>query len=130
MDLPTSPEEEVRDRHETGGADQCGDRGPHPFPAADLARISEGKPLSEEGAYFASIGRPRRPRPQPGDLLRVRPIADPGAFVHALTHPWSHPLAALMAAMMPAGGIPTHRISAGVNDVFAGGWPADPMGDT
>ncbi len=96
-------------------------------PAADLARISEGKPLSDEGAYYASIGRPRRPRPQPADLLRVRPMADPGAVVHALTHPWSHPVAALMAAMMPAGGIPTHRISEGVNAVFAGGWPADPM---
>jgi NTE family protein len=96
-------------------------------PAADLACISEGKPLSDQGAYFASIGRPRRPRPQVGDLFRVRPMADPAAVAHALMHPWSHPVAGLLAAMMPAGGIPTHRISTGVNAVFADGWPADPL---
>jgi NTE family protein len=96
-------------------------------PAADLARISEGKPLSEEGAHFAQIGRPRRPRPQPGDFLRIRPMADPHALVHALTHPLCHSATALVAAMMPAGGIPTHRISTGVNTVFAGAWPSDPL---
>jgi NTE family protein len=96
-------------------------------PAADLARISEGKPLSEEGAYFARIGRPRRPRPHPSDFLRVRPMADPAAMVHALTHPLGHSAAALIAAVMPAGGIPTHRISTGVNTVFAGAWPSDPL---
>jgi NTE family protein len=96
-------------------------------PAADLARISEGKPLSDEGAHFARIGRPRRPRPQPSDLFRVRPMADPAAIVHALTHPWCHSASALVAAVMPAGGIPTHPISTGVNTVFAGGWPADPL---
>jgi NTE family protein len=47
--------------------------------------------------------------------------------VHALTHPWSHPAAACLAAIMPAGGIPTHRISTGVNAVFAGGWPEEPL---
>jgi len=96
-------------------------------PAADLVCISEGKPLSDEGAYFARIGRPRRPRPQPSHLLRVRPMADPAAILHALTHPRSHSAAALVAAMMPAGGIPTDRISSGVNDVFAGAWPTDPL---
>jgi NTE family protein len=96
-------------------------------PAADLARISESKPLSDEGAYFARIGRPRRPRPQPSDFLRVRPMADPTAIVHALTHPLGHSATALVAAVMPAGGVPTHRISTGVNTVFAGRWPSDPL---
>jgi NTE family protein len=54
-------------------------------------------------------------------------MADPAGVVHALMHPWSHPAAAWLAAVMPAGGIPTHRISTGVNAVFAGEWPADPM---
>ena len=96
-------------------------------PAADLVCISEGRPLSDEGAYFARIGRPRRPRPHPSHLFRVRPMAEPAAIVHALTHPRTHSAVALLAAMMPAGGIPTDRISSGVNDVFAGAWPADPL---
>ncbi len=93
-------------------------------PAADLVRISEGGALSEEGAHLAELGRPHRPRPQLGDLLRTHPLADPAGVLHGFTHPCAHPTAALVAALLPAGGIPTDAISAGVNAVFAGTWPS------
>jgi NTE family protein len=95
--------------------------------AADLARISEGLDLSAEGEQIATLGRPHRPRPQLSHALRFRPIADPLAVVHGLTHPRSHPLAALVAALLPAGGIPTEALSAGITEVFAGRWPPAPL---
>jgi len=95
--------------------------------AGDLVRISEGQSLSEEGAHLAELGRPHRPRPQAADLLRTRPVADPAGVLHGITHPCSHPTAALIAAVLPAGGIPTESISAGVNAVFGGAWPSEAL---
>jgi NTE family protein len=96
-------------------------------PAGDLMRITEGLPLSPEGARLAGIGRPHRPRPKPWDVLHIRPVADPLGVVHGVTHPRSHSAGGLMAALIPAGGIPTHAISRGIDAVHAGGWPADPL---
>ncbi len=96
-------------------------------PAADLVRISEGEPLSEEGAHLAELGRPHRPRPRVTDLMRTHPVADLAGVLHGVTHPCSHPAGALVAALLPAGGIPTDAISAGVNAVFAGGWPSEAL---
>lgn len=92
-------------------------------PAADLARISEGQPLSPEGARVAAIGRPHRPRPAARDLLGFRPVADFAGVLHGVTHPTSHPRGALVAAVIPAGGIPTEAVSTGINALFASGWP-------
>jgi NTE family protein len=95
--------------------------------AGDLMRISEDLPLSPEGTRVAEIGRPHHPRPKPCDLLHVRPVADPGGVMHGLTHPRTHMVEALLAAWLPAGGVPTDAISAGIDAVFADGWPADPL---
>lgn len=92
-------------------------------PASDLANISEGRPLSEEGARLAAVGRPHRPRPSRSDLLRVRPMADPLAVAAALARPWTRSPRALVVAALPAGGVPTEAISAGIDAVFAGRWP-------
>jgi NTE family protein len=97
------------------------------LPASDLMRISEDLPLSPEGTQVAQIGRPHRPRLQPCHLLQVRPVADLCGVVHGLTHPRTHALGALAAAWLPAGGVPTDAISAGIDAVFAHGWPADPL---
>jgi NTE family protein len=93
--------------------------------AGDLMRISEGQPLSLEGARLAEVGKPHRPRPQPRDVLHIRPVADPLGVVHGFAHPRSHPLGALLAALMPSGGIPTRAISNGIDAVYAGAWPAE-----
>jgi NTE family protein len=95
-------------------------------PAGDLARISEGVPLSDEGTRLASVGRPRRPRPSLSHALAFRPVADVWAVAHAVTRPWDHPWAGLIAAALPAGGIPTAAISSGIDAGYAGRWAADP----
>jgi NTE family protein len=96
-------------------------------PAGDLARISEGAPLSAEGERLAAVGRPRRPRPTPADALAFRPVGDWAGVLHALTHPFSHPRRGLLVAAMPAGGIPTAMISEGIDAVFEGKWPDRPL---
>jgi len=96
-------------------------------PAGDLVRISEGLPLSVEGNRLAEMGKPHRPRPKPRHVLHIRPVADPLGVVHGMAHPRSHSLGALVAAMLPSGGIPTEAISDGIDAVFAGGWPAEPL---
>jgi NTE family protein len=96
-------------------------------PADDLMRITEGLPLSPEGARLAEIGRPHRPRPKPWDALHIRPIADPLGVMHGVAHPRTHSLGGLVAALLPSGGIPTHAISRGIDAVHAGGWPPDPL---
>jgi NTE family protein len=96
-------------------------------PAPDLARISEGEPLSEEGARLAAAGRPHRPRPRPADLLAARPVGDWRAVVGGLTRPGSRSWRALVLAALPAGGIPTEAISEGIDALYQGGWPAAPL---
>jgi NTE family protein len=95
--------------------------------AGDLMHISEGLPLSPEGTHLTGIGRPRHPRPRPHDLLQVRPVADLLGVLHGLAHPRIHTPAAVLAAILPAGGIPTDAISAGIDAVFADGWPVEPL---
>ena len=95
-------------------------------PAGDLMRISEGLPLSEEGARLAAIGRPHRPRPKPGDVLRMRPVADLLGVVHGLSHVRAHSLGPLMAALLPSGGIRTDAIATGIDALHAG-WPPEPL---
>jgi NTE family protein len=96
-------------------------------PAGDLMRISESRPLSAEGARLADLGRPHRPRPKPRDILAVRPVADLFGVVHGLSHLRTHPLAAIVAALLPGGAIPTDAISSGIDAVYAGGWPSEPL---
>lgn len=96
-------------------------------PAGDLARTSEGEPLSEEGSRLAAIGSPHRPRPTPAHALAFRPVAEPAAFLHALTHPFGHPVRALVVAAMPAGGVPTSAISEGIDLLHGGAWPERPL---
>ena len=96
-------------------------------PASDLAAISEGRPLSEEGARLAALGRPRRPRPGWTDALSFRPVADPLAFVQMLSRPWALSPKALALAALPAGAIPTTAISEGIDAVYGGAWPDRPM---
>ncbi|HEX4863056.1 MAG TPA: patatin-like phospholipase family protein [Acidimicrobiales bacterium] len=96
-------------------------------PACDLRAISENQPLSAEGARLADLGRPHRPRSQPGQFLGLRPVADPIAVLNAFARPGSHHPLALLAALMPAGQVSTDAISVGLNAVFADGWPAERM---
>jgi len=97
------------------------------LPASDLRAISENKPLSDDGARLAELGRPHRPRSQALQFLGMRPVAEPLALLEAFSHPKKHHALSLLAALMPAGMVPTEAISAGLNAVFAEGWPADPM---
>lgn len=95
--------------------------------APDLARISEGEELSEEGLTLAAVGRPHRPRPSPAHALAFRPVADPVALLRGLSRPWSASPRALALAALPSGGIPTEAISAGIDTVYAGRWPDRPL---
>jgi NTE family protein len=97
------------------------------LPAADLLRISEGLPLSAEGARVAAIGRPHHPRARPADVLRMRPFADLLGAVHGLAHVRPHSLGPWMATLLPAGGVQTDAISSGIDALHSGGWPADPL---
>lgn len=96
-------------------------------PARDLAAISEGQPLTPEGARLAATGRPHRPRPRAADALAFRPMGDPAAVLHGLTHPFAMSLKALLLAALPAGGIPTAAISSGIDAAYAGRWPDRPL---
>ena len=96
-------------------------------PAGDLAAISEGTPLSDEGERLAAAGRPHRPRPGFSDALNFRLMADPVALVRGLTHPWSTRPRALVMAALPAGGISTDAISAGIDAIYQGRWADRPM---
>lgn len=96
-------------------------------PAADLRAISEGTPLSDEGAMLAEIGRPHRPRPTASHFLSMRPVADPVAVLRGLAQLRVLPPAPLLAALMPAGRVPTEPISSGINAVFSRGWPEDSL---
>lgn len=96
-------------------------------PAGDLACISEGRELSPEGARLAALGRPRRPRPGPLDALNFRPVSDPGAVLRGLARPWSVRPKALALAALPAGGIATEPISAGIDAVYGGRWADRPL---
>jgi NTE family protein len=91
-------------------------------PPGDLAAISEGRPLSATGARLAQIGRPHRPRPRPAHLLGFRAVGDPVGVVQALARGRLPFVPAL-----PAGGIPTTPISAGIDTLFAGRWPDQPL---
>lgn len=97
------------------------------IPAGDLARISEGEPLSEDGATIAALGRPHRPRPSRRDAFSYRPVSDPGTLVRALTHPCSVSPRALALAALPAGVVSTDAISAGIDAVYGGRWPEEPL---
>ncbi len=97
------------------------------LPARDLAAISEGAPLSDEGERLASSGRPHRPRVKLGHALSFRPWADLPAVLHAATHPWSSSPRRLLVAALPAGGIPTSAISEGIDTLHTAGWPVDPL---
>lgn len=96
-------------------------------PAHDLVRISEGRPLSEEGTRLAEVGRPHRPRPKVRDALHWRPVADPLGVMHGVIKRRGRPLPSVVAALMPAGGISTDAISRGIDAVFAGGWPEESL---
>lgn len=96
-------------------------------PARDLRAISEGQPLSPEGARLAEIGRPHRPRPTRSHFLSMRPVADPVAVLRAVARLHLLPPIPFFAALMPAGPVPTEAISTGINAVFADGWPKAPL---
>ena len=96
-------------------------------PPGDLARISEGEELSDEGQRLAELGRPHRPRPTLGDAFAFRPVADPAGLLRAITRPWAVSPRALALAALPSGGISTDAISGGIDTVFAGNWPEQPL---
>jgi NTE family protein len=96
-------------------------------PAGDLARISEGEPLSEEGDRLAAVGRPRRPRPGVADALAFRPVSDPMLLLRAAVRPWSVAPRALAMAALPSGGVPTRAISDGIDALYGGTWPERPL---
>lgn len=96
-------------------------------PAADLARISEGQSLSEEGERVAALGRPHRPRPRAIDALAMRPVADPVAVLRAVSRPWAVSPKAVAVAALPSGGISTRAISAGIDAVYGGRWAEQPL---
>lgn len=97
------------------------------IPPMDLRAISEGSKLSPEGARLAEVGRPHRPRPTRSHFMSMRPLADPVAVLRAVTRLHVLPPVPFFAALMPAGRVPTEPISAGINAVFDGRWPKDPL---
>jgi NTE family protein len=100
-------------------------------PAEDLANISEGTPLSEEGERLAALGRPHRPRPSRADYLRARPVSDPIAvasgLARAVVRPGSVSPRSIIVAALPSGGVATSAISDGIDAVFDGAWPSKPL---
>lgn len=96
-------------------------------PAGDLAGISEGLPLSPEGARLAELGRPRRPRARPLDALALRPFTDPAAVLAALARPSVTSLRAMAVAALPSGAVRTEAISDGIDAVYGGRWPDRPL---
>lgn len=96
-------------------------------PAVDLRAISEGGRLSAEGERLAALGRPHRPRATRSHFLSMRPFADPVAVLRAVTRLHVLPPAPLFAALIPAGRVPTEAISEGINAVYAGRWPQEPL---
>ena len=96
-------------------------------PAGDLARASEGRPLSPEGLRLAERGRPRSPRPSRSHALSFRPVADPIGLIRGLSQPWAVSPKALALAALPAGGIPTEPISDGIDAVYGGRWADRPL---
>lgn len=97
------------------------------LPAGDLRAISEGGELSPDGARLAEIGRPHRPRPSASHFLSMRPVADPMGVLRAISRLEVFPPAPLLAALLPAGRVPTEAISSGINAVYDGVWPAEPL---
>lgn len=92
-------------------------------PAVDLARISEGRPLSAQGSKLMTLGRPRRPKPSARHALGFRPVSDPRGVLRSVSRPWSLNPRALALAAMPSGFIPTTSLSDGLDALFPGGWP-------
>jgi len=92
-------------------------------PAVDLARISEGRPLSAQGSRVIGLGRPRRPKLAARHALGFRPMSDPRGVLRGVTRPWSLNPRALALAAMPSGFIPTNSLSDGLDALFPDGWP-------
>ena len=96
-------------------------------PASDLARISEGSPLSPEGSRLLSMGRPRRPKATARQALGFRPLSDPRTLLRAVTRPWSVNAKALLLACLPGGFIPTTALSEGIDAIYGGSWPGEAL---
>lgn len=93
------------------------------LPAGDLRAVSEGRPLTEEGAALADLGRPHRPRHRVSHFLRPRPLAAPMAVGRAWLRGTPPSPMALAAALLPAGPVPTMAISSGLDRVSGDSWP-------
>ena len=96
-------------------------------PASDLARISEGTPLSPDGSRLMALGRPRRPKASARHALRFRPVSDPLTVLRGVTRPGSVNSKALLLAAMPGGFIPTTALSEGFDALFSGEWPNEAL---
>ncbi|HLH46935.1 MAG TPA: patatin-like phospholipase family protein [Acidimicrobiales bacterium] len=97
------------------------------LPAADLRRVSEGVPLSADGARLAEIGAPHRPRAARAGFLRPRLPADVTGVALGVLRPWARTPGALAAALLPSGPVDTAPISAGLDRVAGEGWPESPL---
>ena len=95
--------------------------------ASDLTAISEGRPLSPEGAAIRQRGELHNPRARTRAVLGYRPFADLGAVRHGLLHPWSMNPASLVAAFLPAGVVPTEPLSVGLDAAYDGRWSDRPL---
>ena len=95
--------------------------------ASDLTAISEGRPLSPEGAAIRQRGELHNPRARTRAVLGYRPFADLAAVRHGLLHPWSMNPASLVAAFLPAGVVPTEPLSVGLDAAYDGHWSDRPL---
>lgn len=97
------------------------------LPAADLYARAQDRPLSAEGRrVLRDVGPVARP-----PLRAERTARPPRQLAATVARAAARPLAArpwsLMAALLPEGSISTDMIAEGIGNLFAAGWPADPL---
>jgi NTE family protein len=92
--------------------------------AADLRAVTEETPLTAEGAALVAMGRPHRPRSRASAFVNLRPPTDSLAAARSLLHPWRLHPRTLWSTLLPEGPVPTEAISASLDEVDGGEWPA------
>jgi NTE family protein len=98
--------------------------------AGDLARRSEGLPLSPDGSAIisaAALGRNAPPAPPRPGRPRAGPPAAPGVLLAAARRPWYVRPGAVIAGLLPEGTMPTGSIADSIDALTGGGWPSRPL---
>ncbi|MDQ1519488.1 MAG: hypothetical protein QOI55_561 [Actinomycetota bacterium] len=96
------------------------------FRATDIAARATDTPMSPEADRLAARADHVRgsvgPIPSRAPRAPVMGMSAPGALLRAAWRPWRVRPGTLAAAMLPAGGVPTELVAAGLRPLFDG-WP-------